>query len=129
MKEGKKISAYALAKLCALGAFAGLVNGIFGSGGGVAIVLCLWGFAKEQLGERRRVFANVTAMILPISLASSLVYFNLSPPELSSGLGIALAALVGGGVGAFLLGRLDLRILKLAFAVLLLISGGIMIFG
>lgn len=129
MGEGNKMSAVKLASLFALGAFAGLINGLFGSGGGVAIVLCLWTLAKGQLKDRRRVFANVTAMILPISLASSLVYFSLSPPELSSGIGIAVAALIGGGVGALLLGRLRLEVIRVIFAILLLISGGIMIFG
>ena len=129
MESREKIPAVLLARLCALGAFAGLVNGIFGSGGGVAIVLSLWALADRQLKDRRRVFANVTAMILPISLASALVYLNLSPPELSSGIGIALAALVGGGVGALLLGRLKLKVIRVIFAILLLVSGGIMIFG
>lgn len=129
MESRERISAALFARLCALGAFAGLVNGIFGSGGGVAIVLSLWALADRQIRDRRRVIANVTAMILPISLASALVYFNLSPPELSSGIGIALTALVGGGVGALLLGKLKLKVIRVIFAVLLLVSGGIMIFG
>ena len=114
--------------ICALGMFSGVVNGIFGSGGGVAIVLLLWWLGREELVERERVFANVTAMILPISLASALVYFNLTPPSLAEGVRIASGGLVGGAVGGLLLGRLKLDALKKIFALLLLISGGIMIF-
>lgn len=129
MIEKKKFSPATVVRLCALGAFAGLINGIFGSGGGVAIVLSLWTLTKGGLGDRRDVFANVTAMILPISLASALVYLKMSPPAMSDGVRIAAASLVGGSVGAILLGRLKLRVVKVIFSILLLISGGIMIFG
>lgn len=128
MVGNKGFSAKTKVRLLALGALAGLINGIFGSGGGVAIVLSLWALAKGQLSDRRQVFANVTAMILPISLASALVYFRLSPPALTEGVGIGAAALVGGGIGALLLGRLKLKYVKLIFAALLIVSGAIMIF-
>ena len=128
MEKGR-FSSRTWACLCALGAFSGFINGIFGSGGGVAIVLSLWALAGKQLGDRRRVFANVTAMILPISLASSLVYFRLSPPSVSDGLWIGGASLVGGAVGALLLGRLKLGAIKRIFAMLLIVSGIIMILG
>ena len=95
----------------------------------MAIVLALWALAGEWLGDRRMVFANVTAMILPISLASSLVYFQLSPPSVSDGAWVGGASLVGGAVGAFLLGRLKLGAIRRIFAVLLIISGIVMILG
>ena len=124
-----RLSGAVLARLCALGAFAGLINGLFGSGGGVAIVLSLWMLTRGGLGERKNVFANVTAIILPITLSSALVYFSLSAPALSTGLSVGGASLVGGAVGALLLGRLDMKVLRTVFAILLIISGGIMIFG
>lgn len=124
----KRIAANGVVKLCALGAFSGFINGIFGSGGGVAIVLSLWALAGEVLEDRRRVFANVTAIILPISLASSLVYLKLSPPTGES-LWIGVSALVGGAVGAMLLGRLRLRVVKVIFAFILIVSGIVMIAG
>ena len=128
MVDKKRSFAKRCFAICALGMLSGIINGLFGSGGGVAIVLLLWWLAREELTERERVFANVTAMILPISLASALVYFNLTPPSLAEGVRIAAGGLVGGAVGGLLLGRLKLDVLKKIFAVLLLISGGIMIF-
>lgn len=125
--EGRSFSGRELARLCALGAFSGFINGIFGSGGGVPIVLTLWALAKSGLGDRRRVFANVTAMILPMSLASSLVYFRASPPASSDGIAIAAASLVGGAVGAYLLGKLKIEAIKTIFAILMVVSGVIMI--
>ena len=116
------------AKLMALGLFSGVINGLFGSGGGVAIVLCLWYLAKGELRDRREVFANVTAIILPVSLASSLVYLNMSPPKLSDAVPVGVAALVGGAVGGLLLGRLNISALKRIFAILMLVSGLVMIF-
>lgn len=129
MDEEKRLSAVRVIGLMTLGAFSGFLNGIFGSGGGVPIVLVLWAIAKDVLEDKRQIFANVTAMILPISLASALVYFRMTPKGLEGGLGIGIAALVGGGIGAFLLGRLKLDAVKLIFAILLIVSGGIMIFG
>ncbi len=116
------------ARLFALGLFSGVINGLFGSGGGVAIVLCLWYLARGELRDRREVFANVTAIILPVSLASSLVYLHMSPPRLSEAIPVGIAALVGGGVGGLLLGRLNVSALKRIFALLLLVSGLVMIF-
>ena len=114
--------------ICALGLFSGIINGLFGSGGGVAIVLLLWWLGRDELCRRENVFANVTAMILPISLSSALIYFNLTPPSLSEGIKIGVFALLGGTVGGLLLGKLKLKVLKKIFAILLLISGGVMIF-
>lgn len=128
MDKGKGLSGAVWVRLCALGAFAGLINGLFGSGGGVAIVLSLWMLTKGRLGDRRNVFANVTAIILPITLSSALVYFSLSAPALPTGLSVGGASLVGGAAGALLLGRLDMRILRTVFAILLVVSGAIMIF-
>ena len=115
-------------RLMALGLFSGVINGLFGSGGGVAIVLCLWYLARGELRDRREVFANVTAIILPVSLASSLVYLNMSPPKPSDAVPVGIAARVGGSVGGMLLGRLNITDLKRIFAVLMLLSGIVMIF-
>ena len=129
MDKKTRPSGTVLARLFALGAFAGLINGLFGSGGGVAVVLSLWMLTGGGLGERKNVFANVTAIILPITLSSALVYFRLSSPAISTGLSVGSAAFVGGAVGALLLGKLDMKIMRKIFAVLLIVSGGIMIFG
>lgn len=128
MSDKKRSEVSYVARLAALGLFSGVINGIFGSGGGVAIVLCLWMLASDKLKDRHNVFANVTAMILPISLSSALVYFSLSTPELSQSIAIGIAALCGGAIGAILLGKLKMKILRIIFATLLLVSGAIMIF-
>lgn len=129
MNDKRRLSAIQVARLCALGGAAGVINGLFGAGGGVLIVFFLWGLASDQLHDRRRVFANVTAIILPISLASALVYFGLSTPDAASAVGVGIAAVIGGAVGAILLGKLNIDALRTAFAILLIVSGAIMIFG
>lgn len=129
MEKKMGFSSVTAVRLLSLGALAGLINGIFGAGGGVLIVLSLWTLTEGALEDRRCVFASVTAMILPMSLASSLVYMRVAPPSVSEAIGISVCALIGGGVGAFLLGRLRLGAVKTVFSILLLVSGAIMIFG
>lgn len=128
MVDKKRTYVKRLFPLTALGLFSGFINGMFGSGGGVPIVLWLWQLAREELVRREDVFANVTAMILPISLSSAFVYFTLSTPDLSSGIEIGVGALVGGIIGSMLLSKLKMDALKKIFAILLLVSGAIMIF-
>lgn len=117
-----------MAALCALGLLCGTVNGIFGSGGGVAIILFLWSLAGDRLREKEKVFANVTAIILPISLASSFVYMKSTSVEAFEYVMTALFGAVGGLSGALLIGRVKPKLLKKIFAAVLLVSGAIMIF-
>ena len=113
--------------LLAVGAAAGTVNGIFGTGGGTLLVLTL-PFICGGL-EGRGLFANVSAAILPISVASALTYSGFSPVDLSKAVVVGGAALIGGAMGAYLLGRLNPKVLKLIFSVVMAVSGVVMLVG
>ena len=115
------------AMLFAIGAAAGAVNGIFGTGGGTVMVLMLSYFCRDV--KERALFANVCAAILPISVASALTYSGYSPPDLHTAMWVGGAALAGGTVGAFLLGRLKPTALKLIFSAVMAVSGAVMVFG
>lgn len=115
-------------ELAAVGAAAGAVNGIFGTGGGTVIVLALMWMLKDSLDDGRAVFANAPAAILPIAVVSAITYSSFSPPDMGRVVMIALSALGGGILGAVLLGRLRTRVLKIIFASVMIISGGMMLF-
>lgn len=112
--------------LMAVGGAAGAVNGLFGTGGGTVLVLALPLICRELDGGR--LFANVCATILPISLTSALIYWDHSAPDLRA-LWVALAAVAGGAVGAFLLGKLKPTALKLIFSAVMAVSGAVMVMG
>ena len=55
------------------GAAAGLVNGFFGGGGGMVLVPLL----TQKCGlEQRKAFATSVAIILPLCILSSVIYFS-----------------------------------------------------
>ena len=113
------------AALAAIGAMAGAVNGLFGTGGGTVMVLLLPLLCRELEGER--LFANVCAAILPLSVASALTYSTFAPPDLGAAVVIAVGALSGGAVGAVLLGRLKPTVLRLIFSAVMAVSGAVMV--
>ena len=60
-------------KLTVTGALAGAANGLFGSGGGLFLVPLFIGWLKM---EQKKAFATSVAVILPLSLASAVVYWT-----------------------------------------------------
>ncbi len=129
-----------------LGVVAGFCNGLLGAAGGVLIVLLLpmiplppalalaYGEArllkpfKTHL-SRRDLLATSMAVMLPISAVSGVTYW-LGGVRPSGDMTVALVvpAILGGLLGARLLGRLPEAFLRRLFALLLVISGVRMLF-
>lgn len=124
-----KLTPKVIARLAAGGFASGVVNGVFGTGAGVLVVFLLAGVAGHIFSDRRSIFANVTAMVLPIASTSALVYASFVPPDPADVVAVASASLAGGLLGAFMLGKIDPRALKVLFAILMIISGIIMLMG
>lgn len=105
------------------GGAVGLINGLFGSGGGMLAVPL---FTLQGLGQKQAQ-ATAIAVILPLSALSFLGYALFS--GLPQGcLFTALGAVGGGAVGALLLGRLSNVWLHRLFCLLMLLAGGRMLF-
>lgn len=111
----KRKSRYAVS-----GALAGVVNGLFGGGGGMVLVPLL----RRWCGlEERKAFATCVAVILPLCVVSAAVYV------LRRGVDMSLAApyLLGGLAGGFLGGRLFPKVsagwLRYLFAAFLVYGG------
>ncbi len=101
----------------AAGALAGTVNGLFGGGGGIPLVVLLRSWAGLP---DKTAFATCVAVILPFCLVSVLVYALRGALPLAE----ALPYLAGGLAGGFLGGRLFKNVpnvwLRRVFALFLL---------
>ena len=109
------------------GLLAGTVNGLLGTGGGIILVFLLAFLLKDQGADSRDIYANVIAVVLPLSVVSLILYFIRGMVN-SASFGIYVApAIIGGVLGGLLLQRINTTLLKKAFAVLVIYSGVSMI--
>lgn len=120
MKKIKKI------EILVLGTIIGIINGFFGGGGGMIVVPLLtskFGFSQKE--------AQATAIfvILPISIASSLIYITKNSIDFAVGWSVILGVVVGGILGSILLKKLNNLVVKIIFTALMLMGGLFMLFG
>ncbi len=117
MKKAKEKFKYAI-----LGFVSGILNGLFGAGGGVVVVPLL-----EKFGiQSKKAHATSIAIILPASLISAALYFINGNLDLLAAAAYLPTGLLGAGVGAMLLKKITVKWLKLLFA-LIIIAGAIRI--
>ncbi len=115
------------AKLGVSGAAAGLVNGLFGGGGGMVMAPLLTGWCGL---EQKRALATCVGVILPFCVLSAAIYVlrggfdwlgGGAPPAR------ALPYLIGGGIGGALGGllfrKVSAGVLRKLFALFLLYGG------
>ena len=102
------------------GVLTGAANGLFGGGGGMIAVPYLEHIARYPTANAH---ATAIAVVLPATLTSAIVYllFGLVPFFIL--LPVAIGVLLGGVLGAKLLGALNPRYTAIAFSVLMLIAG------
>lgn len=124
---GRSQSKHAPAFLILTGVCAGFLNGLLGAGGGILIVFALSRLFGGESEEQRNLYANALCVMLPISAFSCLRYALTGNLQIT-GFGVyALPAIVGGILGAFLLGRMSSVPLKRIFSVVVIYSGILMI--
>jgi len=119
MKKIKKLH------ILLLGVLIGGINGLLGGGGGMLVVPALtkfFGFSQKE--------AQATALfvILPISIASSIIYITHNSINFAQSWPVIIAIVVGGAGGALLLNKLNNKIVRIIFVALILISGVMMLF-
>ena len=78
------------------GALAGTVNGLFGGGGGIPLLVLLTRWAKL---DEKKAFATCVAVILPFCVVSAAVYFLRGGFPLVHALPYLAGGLVGGYIG------------------------------
>ena len=119
MKKVKK------AHIALFGALIGVINGLFGGGGGMIVVPVLTKFLNFSQKEAQ---ATALFVILPISIASSIIYITHNSINFASSWPVILSIIAGGAGGALLLNKLNNKIVRIIFIVLILISGFSMLF-
>lgn len=109
----------------ATGALSGVINGVFGGGGGMIVVPMLSRLLKYK---ERRAHATAILIILPLSIVSGLLYFVFGNFNLSIGTPVVIGVVIGGVLGALLLSKLSSKWVVLFFSIIMAFAGGKMLF-
>ena len=96
---------------------AGAVNGLFGGGGGIPLLVLLTGWAKL---DEKKAFATCVAVIFPFCAVSAGVYLLQGGLPLGEALPYLAGGLLGGAVGGKLFPGVPVRWLRRMFALFLL---------
>lgn len=108
--------------LAAVGAAAGFLNGFLGAGAGIIL---MYAFGALNRGEEsaRDNFAMTVATVLPLSMVSVAVYASKGAVSASAVGRYMVPAVVGGIIGGILTDKVNTKILRLVFAVVVIIAG------
>ena len=110
-------------RLCTFGLLAGAVNGLLGAGGGILIVFGLSPLLPHDPEGQRDVFANALAVMFPISIVSVIGYAMAGRFSLDGFAHYLIPCVLGGVLGALLLGKLKISLLQKLFAIIVVWSG------
>ena len=107
-------------KYVVTGALGGLANGLFGSGGGLFLVPLMTRWSKL---EERKAFATSVAIILSLSIVSSVVYFTKGALDFSTAWPYLLGGVIGGVISGLVFQKVPLNFLRRIFGLLILYGG------
>ena len=106
-------------KNAVIGIVSGFLNGMFGSGAGLAAVPLLEGFLKT---EPKKAHATSIAIILPLSVLSVFLYHTNGHLNFVEALKYVPFGIIGALVGSFALKKFSNKFIKKTFAVLLIFA-------
>ncbi|MCJ7856262.1 sulfite exporter TauE/SafE family protein [Lachnospiraceae bacterium NSJ-143] len=106
-------------KTLIFGLITGLVNGVFGSGGGVAAVYVLEKYGRL---EAKKSHATAVGVILPVSVVSAAVYLFKADIMIKSVLITSAGGIIGGVIGAVLLSKVSNKIIHRIFGIFMIVS-------
>ncbi|MCL2540224.1 MAG: sulfite exporter TauE/SafE family protein [Firmicutes bacterium] len=119
MEESRKTTFKTVALSLGAGILIGFANGFFGGGGGMICVplLLLIGLSTKR--------AHATAMlvILPVSIASGIIYITKGFFDLNTMLYVLAGCIAGGIIGAVLLKKLNVLVTQYLFALVVIAAG------
>lgn len=115
MKKLKKINLI----FGALALLTGFINGLLGAGGGMVTVPLLKKIGLDQKSAQQ----NAIAVILPITLLSSIVYLARSYVSIGEPLPYIPGGLLGAAIGTWLMKKISNKILRYIFAAFMLYAG------
>lgn len=103
-----------------IGALAGILNGMFGAGGGLILVPLLISWIGV---EQKKAFATSVAVMLPISLASYILFCIKGGNVWAEALPYLLGGVVGGLLSVKLFKNVSVKWLHRIFSLLILYGG------
>lgn len=99
-------------KLISIGLLTGLINGLFGSGGGTIVVPAL----VFLLGVNDyKAHATAISIILPLSVISTIIYFTNNSIPLKVAFPVTIGGLLGSYIGASTLNKIPVNVLRKVF--------------
>jgi uncharacterized membrane protein YfcA len=107
--------------LIVIGVVAGVLSGMFGIGGGVVIVPALVAFLRFD--QKRAVGTSLAVLLLPVSLAAVISYYNDGKLDPGAAAFVAVGLLFGAFGGAKLALKLPTATVKRMYGVFLLFVG------
>lgn len=108
-----------LLKVSIIGIITGIINGLFGSGGGTVIVPALIYLLEI---EDHKAHATAILIILPLTIISTLIYFRHGIIKLDVALLVTLGGIVGSFTGAKILNKIPSNILRKIFGIFMIIA-------
>ncbi|MBU5427053.1 sulfite exporter TauE/SafE family protein [Tissierella pigra] len=99
-------------KLLSIGLITGLVNGLFGSGGGTLVVPFLVFLLHI---DDHKAHATAISIILPLSIISTIIYFVKGSINFKVALPVVLGGVIGSYIGAKVLNKIPVNILRKIF--------------
>jgi hypothetical protein len=114
--------------MIAIGVGAGVLSGVFGIGGGIAIVPALIYLAR--MTPQTAAGTSLAALVVPVGAAiGAYTYHKAGHLDLKAALLIALGMAVGAWLGAQLSTSVDATLLRRGFALLMIVVAGKLWFG
>ena len=108
-----------------IGLAAGILNGLFGAGGGSVVVPAMEKFLKMPA---KRAHATAVGIILLMSVVSAAIYIFRGQFSLKIWIPVTVGGAVGGFLGGFLLAKISARWLKIIFGAVIIVTAVKMIF-
>ena len=105
-------------KYIIIGAISGVLNGLFGSGGGIAAVPLL----KKAGLEVKKSHATSVVIIFFLSIAAAIGYYLGGRLDFGAALSYIPSGLLGAAIGAILLKKIDNSLLRRIFGGIMVIS-------
>ena len=113
--------------LSATSLLAGFCNALLGAGGGILLSLALTRLARDDCPDRRDIYVNSQASMIPGCALSCLIYAVKGSLDTTNFSIYAIPAAIGGGVGSFLLTKINSNWISRIFALLVIWSGARML--
>ena len=105
-------------KYIIIGAVSGILNGLFGSGGGIAAVPLL----KKAGVDTRKSHATSVVIIFFLSIAATIGYYISGRLDFGAALSYIPSGLLGAAIGAIILKKIDNSLLRRIFGGIMVIS-------